>query len=265
MGRTTVRTEPAGGGSRGCRGGRRGHPQLAELGKGTPAQNWETDSCLDFTTNEAALKSDAWFLEPNGEKSRLLPTTVAAYHLPGRWVSGRGGGHHVRSRSADLCVSPGPAWLPGPASVHPRADTQSPRPHKTGTACCLLLPRRRSSQGPQHRKQETAAFLSSDEEHCHMATPPPPASPQGARPLIPQSLGRVHMVGWGCFQFPFPGGWKIPAVWAQIEEWQAFPTKAGCSQPTSQPASFCLPLPLLPLVLPLHPTLTQGWQFAVKP
>lgn len=38
VGRTTVRTEPAGGGPRGCHGGRRGHPQLAELGKGTPAQ-----------------------------------------------------------------------------------------------------------------------------------------------------------------------------------------------------------------------------------
>lgn len=80
-----------------------------------------------------------------------------------------------------------------------------------------------------------------------MATRPPPVSPQGARPLIPQSLGCVHMVGWGCFQFPFPGGWKIPAVWARIEEWQAFPTRAGCSQPTSQPASFSFPLSLLPL------------------
>lgn len=90
-----------------------------------------------------------------------------------------------------------------------------------------------------------------------MATLPPPASPQGARPLIPQSLGRVHMVGWGCFQFPFPGGWKIPAVWAQIEEWQAFPTRAGCSQPTSQTASLPHSFPP-PLSLPLHPMLIQG-------
>lgn len=175
-----------------------------------------------------------------------------------------GGRHHLRSRSADLCVSPRPAWLPGLDWLLciPELTCDLPRPQKTGTASSC---QERSSQGPQHRKQETAAFLSSDEEHCHMATPPPPASPQGARPLIPKSLGHVHMVGWGCFQFPFPGGWKIPAVWAQIEEWQAFPTRAGCSQPTSQPASFCLPLPLLPLSLPLHPTLTQGRQFAVEP
>lgn len=58
----------------------------------TSSENWGTDSCLDFTTNEAALKSDAWLLEPSGEKSRLLPTTLAAHHLPGRWVSGRGAG-----------------------------------------------------------------------------------------------------------------------------------------------------------------------------
>lgn len=51
-----------------------------------------TGSCLDFTTNEAALKSDAWLLEPSAEKSRLLPTTLAAHHLPGRWVSAEGAG-----------------------------------------------------------------------------------------------------------------------------------------------------------------------------
>lgn len=131
---------------------------------------------------------------------------------------------------------------------------------------CLLPPlaRRRSSQGPQHRKQETAAFLSSDEEHCHMATPPPPASPRGARPLIPQSLGHVHMVGWGCFQFPFPGGWKIPAVWAQIEEWQAFPTgPAAPSPPPSRPLS--APPSPPPSRAASSPHAYPGWPFAVKP
>ncbi|KAM9194317.1 bridging integrator 3 isoform 2-T2 [Dugong dugon] len=43
----------------------------------------------NFTTNEAALKSDPCLLElePNGEKPRLLPTTMAAHHLPGRFGS----------------------------------------------------------------------------------------------------------------------------------------------------------------------------------
>lgn len=92
----------------------------------TSSESWGTDLRPNFTTNEAALKSDAWLLEPAGEKSRLLPTTLAAHHLPGRWVSGRGGGHHLRHRSADLCVSPRPAWLPSLAPVHPRTDMRSP-------------------------------------------------------------------------------------------------------------------------------------------
>lgn len=208
------------------------------------------------------MKSDAWLLEPNGEKSRLLPTAPAAHHLPGRWVSGTGGRHHLRSGSADLCLSPPglpacPPQLPSPSQRRHAIPPNHIKPALHVAASC----QERSSQGPRYRKQETAAFLSSDEEHRHMAAPPPPASPHGARPLIPQSLGCVHMVGWGCFQFPFPGGWKIPAVWAQIEGWQAFPTRAGCSQPTSQPASFSLPLPLLPLSASSPHRSTSGGQF----
>lgn len=91
----------------------------------TISENWGTDSCLNFTTNEAALKSDAWLVEPNGEKSRLLPTTLAAHHLPGRWVSGRGGGTISATDSADLCVSPLVARLPSLAGLQPSADMRS--------------------------------------------------------------------------------------------------------------------------------------------
>lgn len=85
--------------SRPCPWGSQGLPQrlpwaptAGRAMQGTPAQRTGTGSCLDFTTNEAALKSDAWLLELSGEKSRLLPTTLAAHHLPGRWVSAEGAG-----------------------------------------------------------------------------------------------------------------------------------------------------------------------------
>lgn len=124
VGRITGRADPA---HEGPRGLPQRLPWIHMVGwqswaGGTSSENWGTDSCLDFTTNEEALKSDAQLLEPHGEKSRLLPTSLAAHHLPGRWVSGRGGRHHLRSRSADLCMSP--PGLPGyrSASLHPRAD-----------------------------------------------------------------------------------------------------------------------------------------------
>lgn len=46
---------------------------------GLPAQRTRglTDYLLYFTTNEAALKSDPWLLQPSREKSRLLPTMLA--------------------------------------------------------------------------------------------------------------------------------------------------------------------------------------------
>lgn len=114
-------------------------PTAGRARQGTPAPRTRgTDSNLDFTTKEAALKSDAWLLEPNGEKSRLLPTAPAAHHLPGRWVSGTGGGHHLRSGSADLPEPP--ARLPGGWLLRLWADMRSPQPHKTATACCRLLP-----------------------------------------------------------------------------------------------------------------------------
>lgn len=82
-----------------------------------------------------------------------------------------------------------------------------------------------------------------------------PQPPPGARPLIPSPWARLTWSDGDAFNFP---SWWVedPAVWAQSEEWQAFPTRAGCSQPTSQPAS--PPPPASPLSLPLHPKLTQG-------
>lgn len=89
VGRISGQAHPVHGGLRGCHGGCYGHPGWQGEAGDTSLENWGTDSRLNFTTNEAALKFDAWLLEPTGERSRLFPTTPAAHHLPGRWVSGR--------------------------------------------------------------------------------------------------------------------------------------------------------------------------------
>lgn len=145
-----------------------------------------------------------------------------------------------------------PACLAAQAgcSLQPAANMRSPLTTETTTACCLLptcfLCQERSSQGPQDRKQETAAFLSSDEDHGHMATLPPPACPPGGSASNPRSLARSH-VGQGCFQFPFPGGWKIPAAWAQMRN--------GRHSPPGRLLPAHLPAGLFPSSLSLHPTL----------
>lgn len=89
-----------------------------------------------------------------------------------------------------------------------------------------------------------------------------PQPPPRARPLIPSPWARLTWSDGDAFNFL---SWWVedPAVWAQSEEWQAFPTRAGCSQPTSQPAS--PPPPSLPPLAASSPQAYPGRHFAVEP
>ena len=151
-------------------------------------------------------------------------------------MAGRGGGHHLRSRSADLCLSP-LAYLPArPAGFYASRGRHAIPSNRVNPALPVAAScQARSSQGPQHRKQETAAFLSSDEEHCHMATPPPPAAPGGS--ASNPSLWAVFTWSDGdAFNFPFLVGGRSRLCGHRLRNGRHSPPgPAAPSPPPSRP------------------------------
>lgn len=143
VGRTLGWADPAHRCPWGCHGGCYGHPGRQGEAGDTSLENWGTDSRLDLTTTEAALKFDAWLLGPAGERAWLLPATPAAHHLPGRWASGWPGGRPSSPQQIRWPPPepPGlPACPPGWLLCTPWPTCDPLQPREPSAACCRLLP-----------------------------------------------------------------------------------------------------------------------------